>query len=242
MRIANGLEMIELEIEAFGHRDVLHPTLIWDHESAVLVDTGMPGQYQQLRSAMSEAGVSFDKLKAVILTHQDIDHIGSLPEIVQESGGAIKVYAHERDKPYIEGEMPLIKTDTSRMSSDALEALPEEVIALYSNPPKAKVDKTLAEGEVLPVCGGMQIIYTPGHAPGHISLYLRQSKTLIAGDAMIIHNGILRGPVQQTTLDMATAMESINKFLDLDIEAVICYHGGLFTDTPNKRLIEIASS
>lgn len=58
---------------------------------------------------MDKVGVSFDKLKVVILTHQDIGHIGSLSEILQNCGSNIKVYAHELDKPYIHGDLPLLK-------------------------------------------------------------------------------------------------------------------------------------
>ncbi len=43
---------------------------------AVLIDTGFPGQIEDLRVAMEKVEVSFDKLKVVILTHQDVDHIG----------------------------------------------------------------------------------------------------------------------------------------------------------------------
>ena len=66
MRIDKGLAMLELKIQGFE----LNPTLIWDENMAVLVDTGMPGQLEQIRLAMSEVGVPFDKLKAVILTHR----------------------------------------------------------------------------------------------------------------------------------------------------------------------------
>ena len=45
---------------------------------AVLIDTGFPGQIEDIQVEMEKVGVSFDKLKVVILTHQDIDHIGSL--------------------------------------------------------------------------------------------------------------------------------------------------------------------
>lgn len=236
MQIANGVAMLELKVGALGSRAILNPTLVWDEETAVLIDAGMPGELEQIRAAMSEAGVSFDKLKAVIVTHQDLDHIGSLPEILEESDGRIEVYAHELDKPYIEGTLPLIKTDVSRMSKEALESLPADARALYENSPKAKVDKTLADGQELPYCGGIRVIFTPGHTPGHISLYLKQSKTLVAADAMISIDGTLRGPVQQTTLDMSLALRSLEKFLDFDIESVICYHGGLWKGNVKDKL------
>ena len=46
-----------------------------------VIDTGFPGQIEDIQE-MEKVGVSFDKLKVVILTHQDIDHIGSLPELL----------------------------------------------------------------------------------------------------------------------------------------------------------------
>lgn len=235
MRIYKGLAMLELKVQSFG----LNPTLIWDDEIAVLIDTGMPGQLEQIRLAMSEVGVSFDKLKAVILTHQDLDHIGSLPEILNQSNNDIEVYSHVFDRPYIEGTLPLIKTDPNRMSKEEWASLPEQMQFLYKNPPKSKVHKTLEDGQELSYCGGIQVIFTPGHAPGHISLYLKQSKTLVAGDAMVVTDGVLRGPIQQTTLDMKTAIDSLKKFLDLDIETVICYHGGLCNIKAKKQLEDL---
>ncbi|WP_341302935.1 MBL fold metallo-hydrolase [Lysinibacillus sp. FSL H8-0500] len=205
MKISRGVEILELKFNgAF-----IHPTLLWDHEMAVLIDTGFPGQMEDLRVAMDKVGVSFNKLKVVILTHQDIDHIGSLPEILQECGRNINVYAHELDKPYIQGELPLLKDGH------------------IVNPPKGKVDDTLHDGQELPYCGGIRVIHTPGHTPGHISLYLRQSKTLVAGDSMYSVNGTLEGIHAPTTLDINVARQSLKKYLDLDIECVVCYHGGL---------------
>ena len=77
MEIAKG-EMLQLEFQEF----VIHPILLWDDEMAV-IDTGFPGQIEDIQVEMEKVGVSFDKLKVVILTHQDIDHIGSLPELLQ---------------------------------------------------------------------------------------------------------------------------------------------------------------
>jgi glyoxylase-like metal-dependent hydrolase (beta-lactamase superfamily II) len=69
MKVTNGIERLELKAEDFGNQLELNPTLVWDEETAVLIDAGMPGQFEQIREAMNQAGVSFDKLKAVIVTH-----------------------------------------------------------------------------------------------------------------------------------------------------------------------------
>lgn len=78
----------------------------------------MPGQLEGIRDAMIGIGVPFEQLQAIILTHQDIDHIGSLPEIQQKADHSIEVYAHGLDKPYIEGQLPLIKGDPNKMSEE----------------------------------------------------------------------------------------------------------------------------
>ena len=63
--------------------------------------------------------------------------------------------------------------------------------------------------------------------PGHISIYSREFKTLITGDAMVAQKGELFIANPQYTLDMKEAIKSIEKFLDYDIQQIVCYHGGL---------------
>jgi len=63
----------------------------------VLVDAGFPGSCN--RSVKGWLGqVSFDRLNKVIITHQDIDHIGSLPDIIRESSHDVDVLSHEEEK------------------------------------------------------------------------------------------------------------------------------------------------
>lgn len=244
MKVANGVELLELPMNVFGNQTVIHPTLIWDNDTVILVDVGIPGQLQQIREAMDKAGVPFDRLSKVIITHQDIDHIGSLPDILKESHYKIEVLAHEAEKPYIEGKKPLIKYNSERMAK-LFESLPEEqrkrVEALFASPPKANIDTTIADGEELPYCGGITVIFTPGHTPGHICLYLKQSKILITGDTMTVAEGKLFGPNPQATPDMDTAIKSLKKFTQYEIETVICYHGGIYKDNANQRLADLAN-
>lgn len=214
MEIAKGIKMLQLEFQEF----VIHPILLWDDEMAVLIDTGFPGQIEDIQVEMEKVGVSFDKLKVVILTHQDIDHIGSLPELLQRCRSNIKVYAHELDKPYIEGDLPLLKDGN------------------IENRPKGKVSDTVIDGQELPYCGGILILHTPGHTPGHISLYLKQSKILIAGDSMYSVNGMLGGIHAPTTINIKEAQQSLKKYLNLHIESVVCYHGGFSKGNINVQL------
>ncbi|MCI3196645.1 MBL fold metallo-hydrolase [Bacillus sp. HU-1818] len=51
----------------------------------------------------------FENLKAVVLTHQDIDHIGGAPAFTQKAGHDITIYAHELECLYIEGGFRLLK-------------------------------------------------------------------------------------------------------------------------------------
>ncbi|WFA87152.1 MBL fold metallo-hydrolase [Paenibacillus amylolyticus] len=217
MEISKGITMLQLDFEG----NIIHPVLIWDEEMVVLIDTGFPGQYDDLCIALEKIGVPISRLKAVILTHQDVDHIGCLPEILQECGDHVRVYAHELDKPYIEGQLPLLKDGH------------------LEHPPMGKVDETVTDGQELPFCGGIRVIHTPGHTPGHISLYLMDSKTLIAGDSMYSVDGMLGGIHEPTTLDTETARISLKKYIELDISSVVCYHGGLSHRNINEQISEL---
>jgi len=211
-----GIKMIKLEMNAGGNPFVVHTAVLQDESGAILVDTGIPGQVEVIQKALDEAGVPFASLNKIIITHQDRDHIGSLPELIAAAKGNIEVLAHEVAIPYLEGKTPLIKSGTLA--------------------PPVKVDRALQDGDILPDCGGIQVIYTPGHSPDHISLYHIPSKTLIAGDALTAEDGVLMPFNPDFTPDKKTALQSIAKLLELEIETVIAYHGGVCTGDVKKRL------
>lgn len=237
--------MLELEMSIMGQTSMIHPTLLYDDTTAILVDVGIPGQLKEIQAAMDKAGVPFANLQAVILTHQDIDHVGSIEEVLDAKGGNIDVYAHAEDKPYIEGDKEPIKLNRAQVEQ-MLANMPAEMRkqaeAMLLNRPTAKVTQVVEDGTVLPFFGGITVIFTPGHTPGHISLYLQASKTLVTGDALVSENGKVLGPNAQATPDMGEAIASMQKFLNFDIEKVICYHGGLCADNVNQQLRELAQT
>ena len=107
-----------------GQSSVIYPALLWDSDGATLVDTGIPGQLEAIRWGIENAGVDFQSIDRIILTHQDVDHIGGLTEILRAREGKIEVLAHEEDKPYIEGDKLLIKMNRERLAQ-MMEALPD---------------------------------------------------------------------------------------------------------------------
>jgi len=138
---------------------------------------------------------------------------------VAASEGRIQVLAHKLATPYLAGKTPLAKSGK------------------FATP--VKVDVELQDGDVLPVAGGVQVLFTPGHSPDHICLYHMPSKTLVAGDLLTAQDGVLMSFNAKFTPDKQTALQSIARLQSLDIDTVITFHGGVCTDNIQKRIQEI---
>jgi len=176
------------------------------------VDAGFPGQLPQIREAFKKAAVFFDKLNMGILTHHDIDHIGNLSAILKEMPDNVTVFAHEEEKPCINGEKAPLKITGLEAN---MGSLPKKMKVLYEKMKvafvncKVNVDKTLIGVDELSYCGGIQVIFTPGHTLGHICLYLKQSKTLIAGDMLRVEDGKLIIVAPFTNFDTTLSIRSL---------------------------------
>ncbi|MBB3126059.1 glyoxylase-like metal-dependent hydrolase (beta-lactamase superfamily II) [Paenibacillus rhizosphaerae] len=246
---AASVYMLDVSAVMMGSVNTVHPAVITDGNHTLLIDTGYPGQYSLLREAMKSHGLSIDSLTHVIITHQDLDHIGSLPAIRQHAPRPVEVMSSQKEKPYIQGEKRLIKV-TPEAIERAKAALPPEVpaewrkafISTLENPPRSPVDTIIHEDEELPICGGIAVIGTPGHTPGHISLYHRPTRTLVAADALRVVGGELLGPDPDATVDIPLAMRSIAQLAAYDIASVICYHGGSYDGPVVQRLMELSRS
>jgi glyoxylase-like metal-dependent hydrolase (beta-lactamase superfamily II) len=243
MKIADNLEMLELHMNVMGVERIVYPTLMWDDDTVILVDTGTPSNLEMIKKQMEAAGVPFARLTKIVATQQDIDHVAGIKGILSENS-EVRVLAHEEDTPYIQGDKKVKRINSKFM--DRIKDLPEEeqlkIVDMFENS-SVKVNRTLHDGEALPYCGGITVIHTPGHTPGHICLYHQMSKTLIAGDALNILHGQLVGPnedpMSEDGVNANDAINSLKKLYDYDIVAIITYHGGLFNDRPNDRIKEV---
>ena len=232
MRVADGVYVLPIPRGSREAEGFLNLTLILDYENGnTLVDTGLPGQAEVIASALANAGIGVRDIRRIIFTHQDLDHVGSGASLVRQSGA--RVLAHAAEAPYIGGELKPLKP-----TPEMLEQRPQMREILQRLEPVG-VDESLQDGERLDLAGGTRIVFTPGHTPGHTSLYLERTKVLVAGDALTAEEGRLNGPNPAVTLDTDEAACSVRRLAELDVETVVCYHGGVVSEDANGQLQRI---
>mgnify|MGYP003546340629 FL=1 len=183
-------------------------------------------------------------LTKIIITHHDHDHMGSLKEI-QDKYPSIEILSSAEQVPYITGKKESLRLLQAKAMHKTLPEDQKEGSQKFQDfiASIETVDKVtpLSYSDVLPWCGGIEIVDTKGHMPGHISLYLPKEKTLIAGDALVVQNGHLFLAHPEYTLNVEDAVRSVENLLNYDIEKIICYHGGEYSrDVKNslRRIVE----
>lgn len=240
----NIVQALELKFLWQGKENIIYPALIRNDNETILVDCGYAGFMPLIEEELQRKGSSFQNVTGIIITHHDIDHLGALFEI-KEKYPSIKIYASAIEEKYISGKE---KPPRLVQAENIFHSLPEEqkpagsqFIEMLKTMHPVKVDYTLANDSIFEAMSEIKIISSPGHSPGHISIYDEASKTLIAADAIVYVNGEFNIANPQYTLDLKQAVASVKKLMQYKIEKVICYHGGVVeNDIENKlkRLIE----
>lgn len=224
------LFVLEVTFSYGGREDALYPVVLRGGGETILVDCGYAGFAPLLERAMEKHALKLADLTGVIITHHDIDHLGALAEL-KEQYPALKVYASPGEKPCIEGTQKSLRL---QQAEDLYACLPEEQKPgalqfqqqLKSVRP-VPVDGVLLPGEAIPFLPGVKVLATPGHTPGHISLYLREQKILVAADAVVYEHGAFDIANPQYTLDLPAAISSVEKLQHLEPHTVVCFHGGV---------------
>lgn len=240
MKIGPNVIVLDVPMESFFGKTTIYPVLLKDEDGLTLIDTGMLSQFEPLRDAIVAAGEDPANIKRIILTHQDIDHIGNVPALLDLLPDTA-LLAHEDDVPYITGEQPFIKLTKERVAQMDTE-IKQQFEDFIPRLPDLRFAHILKDGDKLPYGGGVEIIHTPGHTPGHICLYVPAQKLLLAADELRVVDGELAGPAEAATPDMPLALASLDKLTGLDIEKVLCYHGGFYDQDVASRIQTLQQS
>jgi glyoxylase-like metal-dependent hydrolase (beta-lactamase superfamily II) len=234
--ILPGIYQITLTLSGFNPSSI-NVYLIRDKDGYALIDTGWdsPPSVSCLQKQIAEKGVLFSDIKRVIITHCHIDHLGLIGRLKRSNNATI--YLHENEIPLIKvrfrnGDQFIPMTDKFLREHGVPE--PELV------PPEAQIpnimkltepDVLLRGDEVIRIGAyNFRVINTPGHTPGHISLYEPQNKFLISGDVLlptIATNAALH--IQNTQNPLQKHINSLLTLRQLDIELVLPGHEYVFS-------------
>lgn len=226
---------LPLSLEYGGQSLTITPAAVETDRGLVLVDVGPEGAVGALETHLEGLGFSLADVRLIVLTHHDGDHAGGLSELLAAVDATVAT--HRDEAPYVTGERDPIKGGGDRY-------------------PPIPIDLELVDGVRIPTLAGpMEVVETPGHAPGHISLQFPENRLLLAGDALVADGGerldesrssselcsdgnALSGPKPEFTPDMERAIESVGRLAELDVGHTLCYHGG-YVDEGSDRIAEI---
>ena len=204
-------------------------------ERTILVDGGAWGGFPSFEKSLRDLKVDPKEIDLILLTHGHWDHITCLSEIQKMTGAKIAV--HEKDKYMVEtGEPPFPAGVTAygKMMSWAAEFF------LYAHLPPLKVDTVIPDSGMSLKEYGIpgEVVYTPGHTMGHVSIVL-DSGDAIVGD-MAMNDWYLRLTPGLPILadDIRMVVESWKKILSMGIKRIYPAHGRDFRVEVMRREIE----
>lgn len=179
-------------------------------KKAAVIDPSWDGN--AIANFLTEEGF---ELVSILLTHAHFDHVGGLGEL-KDAHPDIDIYAHPDSAPMLaqaEGQ--------ARMFGMGF-------------PPAPPADKPLAEGDKLQVgILELDVLYTPGHAPGHVSFYLAEHSVIFSGDVLF------QGSIGRTDLPGANHAELMKvietKLMPLPDETQVLSGHGAVTSIGQER-------
>lgn len=235
---------LTLKFEFNGNWMKLSPSLIVGNGEVILVDCSNPGTLPILEEALANEGYKLSDITKVVITHHDHDHYGAVTELKRKYPH-ISIYASEIETPYLQGEKKSLRLQQAESIYDTLpedrKEWADKFHAYLRGLEPLMVDHMVKDGAFIDDAKEVMVVETPGHMPGHISIYVKGDETLIAGDALIVQNGELFMANPQYSFDLASARLSAGKLSEFEINRIICHHGGEFTGQVREALKRISS-
>jgi hydroxyacylglutathione hydrolase len=167
-------------------------------DRGLIVDPGE--EAKRILHVVDELGLGID---AILVTHTHFDHIGAVSPVAKATGAPV----------YCPGiEVPVLR--------DIMSFVPWPGFGPYES---YEADETVAGGETLELAGmEVEVLFTPGHSPGHVTYAIRDEAALFSGDVLF------QGSVGRVDLpggDWATLLESIRSLVDAFPEETTVYPG-----------------
>jgi glyoxylase-like metal-dependent hydrolase (beta-lactamase superfamily II) len=196
-------------------RDLINTfVLVDDDEQVTLVDAGTKRAPQAVVDGLRHIGHDPSDVTRLLVTHAHPDHVGGLAGLRGRTGATVAV--HERDAAYVrEGRGPVLDRAT----------FGGRVLRRNRGATPTPVDDELVDGQLLDVAGGLRVVHTPGHTPGHVSFLHEPTRVLITGDSVWNAFNRMRWPLAWLCTDAALNQSTADTLGDLEYEVAAFTHG-----------------
>jgi glyoxylase-like metal-dependent hydrolase (beta-lactamase superfamily II) len=198
---------------------------IVEDDGVSLIDTGYAGSLPRLTKALAGLDRTVSQVRRVICTHGHPDHAGGARALADLG---VEILIHPADAANLDVSLGSALRHPSRGRFFA------------AMTPALTTFTALADGDVLPILGGLEVIHTPGHTPGSVCLYARQRGLLFVGDVLQRRFGRISAASSLYSDDPATARSSVQRLAGLDVKTLIFSHFPPLVDEPTAVLAKLA--
>ena len=209
-------------------KTVANPYLLIDPDGLTLIDAGLPGSQKKILRYMAGLGYAPADLKRILITHADFDHVGGLAALIKAT--AARVYASPVEAQALRERHASRPVKPRRLITRLLFGL----MGGLFKPARIQVDELLSDGQILPLLGGLRVVDTPGHTPGHISLFAPSVGILFCGDSIVSGEDGLHGSSGSNNWDQTKSDESVRKQAALGARILCSGHGPVIMDVAGK--------
>jgi Zn-dependent hydrolases, including glyoxylases len=173
-------------------------------EETVLIDTGLPKNGEGILNELKSMDIKPHDIKHILVTHDDVDHVGSLALL--EKASRAKIWASKEDIPHIMGEI----------NRHVVKRILNYIVKL-ENP--ENINSYPEDG----IIGDIEVIYTPGHTVGHVCLLYKD--IMFVGDLFRTKNGEITTGPSFSNWNNSILKESIVKIDAYDFKWICPAHG-----------------
>lgn len=199
-----------------------------DDGSVTLVDCGLKRAPAKIVRALESIGRHPRDVQRIVLTHAHFDHAGGASTMVDETAVA-GVDVHADDAGYVRTGTR-VPGDLSTTSGRLFARAP------WGDFRATPVAQELVDGQTLDVAGGLRVIHTPGHTPGHISLLHPASGVLITGDSIFNMNSRMSWPTKVVCTSFRQNVETAHVLGALDYSVAAFTHGPEIRDNAREQV------
>jgi glyoxylase-like metal-dependent hydrolase (beta-lactamase superfamily II) len=207
-------------------RDLVNGFMLRDDDGQVtLIDMGIARSGPKVMAALASIGSGPSDVTRLMLTHAHADHAGAAAYVAGQTGREFGIHADD-------AEFARSGSNPPRDPRFRLGRLMSRTDKGFDAVPVAE---TFTDGQVIPFAGGLEVVHTPGHSPGHAAYLHRDSGVLITGDSIFNVLG-LRWSVKSFCTDFRMSQQTAVRLADLDYSTAAFTHGAHLSDNPREHI------